>query len=180
MILADGGEGIVMTRASAPYQPDKRPSKDTQKVKKEIQDTIDCFIIGANAPTKIYTGKQIEDWTLWFDEKNEVCLPEKNMFKEYQCGAMIVPVTKNFYYKWAGSLKLGLVKNGVVEHFGDLSGLTQEVLSNWRDYIGKVCEVGGMEIDPESGHIRHPKFLGWRADKTPAECLWSQVEMEDK
>lgn len=180
MILADGGEGIVMTRASAPYQPDKRPSKDTQKVKKEIQDTIDCFIIGANAPTKIYTGKQIEDWTLWFDEKNEVCLPEKNMFKDYQCGAMIVPVTKNFYYKWAGSLKLGLVKNGVVEHFGDLSGLTQEVLSNWRDYIGKVCEVGGMEIDPESGHIRHPKFLGWRADKTPAECLWSQVEMEDK
>ena len=102
------------------------------------------------------------------------------MFKEYQCGAMILPVTKNFYYKWAGSLKLGLVKNGVVEHFGDLSGLTQEVLSNWRDYIGKVCEVGGMEIDPESGHIRHPKFLGWRADKTPAECLWSQVEMEDK
>lgn len=179
MILADGGEGIVMTRANAPYQPDKRPSKDTQKVKKEIQDTIDCVVIGANPPTKNYTGKQIEDWLLWYDEKEQVRLPEQNRYKDYQLGAPITPVTKSFYYGWAGSLKLGLVRDRKLEHFGDLSGLTQDVLANWKDYILHVCEVGGMEIDPESGHIRHPKFLGWRTDKTPKECLWEQVKMEE-
>lgn len=175
-ILAEGGEGMVITKATAQYQPGKRPSKDCQKVKKEIQDTIDCIIIGANAPTKQYTGKQLEDWKLWFNEKTEERLPEKSFFEDYQNGAPIIPVTKNFYYGWAGSLKLGLVKNNTVTYFGDLSGLSQEIISNWKDYIGKVCEVGGMEIDPESGHIRHPKFLGWRNDKKPTECLWEQVE----
>ena len=33
-ILADGGEGMVIVRGGALYQPDKRPSKDCQKVKK--------------------------------------------------------------------------------------------------------------------------------------------------
>lgn len=175
-ILAEGGEGIVMVRAGAPYQPDKRPSKDTQKVKKEIQDTIDCVVIGANPPAKEYTGKQLEEWPLWVNEKTGARLPEKARYVEYYDGAPITPVTKSYYYGWAGSLKLGLVKNRKLEYFGDLSGLTQEILANWKDYVLHVCEVGGMEVDPESGHIRHPKFLGWRNDKTPKECLWEQVE----
>ena len=37
-VLANGGEGIVMTRGGAPYQPGKRPSKDCQKVKKEMEE----------------------------------------------------------------------------------------------------------------------------------------------
>ena len=42
--------------------------------------------------------------------------------------------------------------------------------------IGKVVEVGGMEIDKESGHIRHPRFMKWREDKTKQECDWNQVQ----
>lgn len=179
-ILANGGEGMVLTRANAPYQPGKRPSKDTQKVKKEIRETIDCIIIGANSPTKIYSGKQLEDWPLWYDERTGVPLPEKMRFPDYYDGAPIVPVTKNFYYGWAGSLRLGLMKDGSVQYYGDLSGLTQEVLSDWKNYVGKVCEVGGMEIDPESGHIRHPKFMGWRTDKLAKDCDWSQITGKDE
>ena len=49
------------------------------------------------------------------------------------------------------------------------------MLENWKNYVGKVCEVGGMSIDKESGHIRHPRFMGWRDDKEPRDCGWEQI-----
>lgn len=175
-ILADGKEGIVIMHKDGVYEPGKRPSKTTLKVKQELKQTIDCIIIGANSPTKIYTGKSLETWQYWVDEMTDQRLDLKSHEVAYREGAPIVPVTKNYYNHWAGSLRLGLLKDGIMTYFGDLSGLTEEILENWRNYVGKVCEVGGMSIDPESGHIRHPRFLGWRADKKPNECLWEQVK----
>ena len=43
-ILADGGEGMVIVRGGALYQPDKRPSKDCQKVKNQKQKD-NCYFI---------------------------------------------------------------------------------------------------------------------------------------
>lgn len=173
--LADGYEGMVITHKDAKYEPGKRPSKTTMKIKQELKQTIDCFIMGWNAPTKEYTGKSIDTWTYWYDVIKEEILPIGSYYQDYRNGASIIPVTKNFYNDWAGSLKLGLVKDGQPIYFGDLSGLTEEVLANPEDYKGKVVEVGGMQIDKESHHIRHPRLLSWREDKTPRECLWEQV-----
>ena len=65
-ILAAGGEGMVLVRSGAPYQPDKRPSKDCMKVKKEINQTIDCIFTGVGTPpTRQYEGKEIETWKYW-------------------------------------------------------------------------------------------------------------------
>ena len=65
-ILARGDEGIVITHKCAEYEPGKRPSKTTLKIKKELKQTIDCFFTGVgSAPTKEYTGKEIETWTFW-------------------------------------------------------------------------------------------------------------------
>ena len=77
-LLADGYEGVVITRAESHYLPGKRTNKDTLKIKKELQDTIDCVIIGANSPTKIYGGKEIETWDFWFDELNNEKITRKN------------------------------------------------------------------------------------------------------
>ena len=173
--LAQGYEGMVITHRDAKYEPGKRPSKTTMKIKQELKQTIDCFIMGWNAPTKEYTGKSIDTWTYWYDVIKEEILPMGSYYQDYRNGASIIPVTKNFYNGWAGSLKLGLVKDGEPIYFGDLSGLTEEVLANPEDYKGKVVEVGGMQIDKESHHIRHPRLLSWREDKTPRECLWEQV-----
>ena len=173
-LLSDGYEGIVITHESAKYEPGKRPSR-TMKVKQELKQTVDCIVMGANPPTRLYTGKSIETWPYWVDMNTDERLEEDSHYRQYCEGAAIFPATKNYYFKWAGSLRLGLVRDGKVEYFGDLSGLTEEVLANWQDYRGKVCEVGGMMIDPESGHIRHPKLIGWRDDKRPADCTWDQV-----
>lgn len=175
MALAEGREGMVIMRGDAKVYFKRTPARVSLKIKKELTETIDCFVIGANAPTRLYNGKEIESWKYWEDCRTGE-LHNKIMYKEYTEGAAIEPVTKNYFNKWAGSLKLGLMKNGEEIYFGDLSGLTEEILGNWKDYIGKVVEVGGMEIDKESGHIRHPRFMKWRDDKTKQECDWSQVQ----
>lgn len=173
--LAEGREGMVIMRKDAIVYTKRTPARVSIKVKQELKQTIDCIISGANSPTKLYSGKSLETWQYWIDDITDERLELKPHEVEYRNGATIVPVTKNYYYKWAGSLRLSLYKDGKGQYFGDLSGLTEEILSNWPDYVGKVCEVGGMSIDPESGHIRHPKFLGWRTDKRPEECVWEQV-----
>ena len=175
-ILADGKEGVVIMHKDGVYEPGKRPSKTTLKVKQELKQTIDCFIIGANSQTKIYTGKSLDTWPYWVSDITDERLdPKDDNLGAYIDGDPVVPVTKNYYNKWAGSLRLGLIKDGETTYFGDISGLTEDILANWRDYIGKVCEVGGMMIDSETGHIRHPRFLGWRQDKKAEECTWDQV-----
>lgn len=175
-ILADGYEGIVITHENAVYEPGKRPSKTTMKVKQELKETIDCVVIGGNPPTKHYTGKSIATWQYWINDMTGERLPQGSHFEEYQQGEPIIPVTKNYYFKWAGSLKLGLLdEDGMMKHYGDLSGLNEEILTNWRDYIGKVVEVGGMMLDAESGVIRHPKLIQIREDKSPYECSIKQI-----
>ena len=173
--LAEGREGMVIMRKDAIVYNKRTPARVSIKVKQELKQTIDCFIMGWNPPTKEYTGKAIDTWVYWYDTLKEQILPMGSYFQDYRNGAPIIPVTKNFYNGWAGSLKLGLVKDGQPVYFGDLSGLTEEVLSNPDAYKGKVVEVGGMQIDKESHHIRHPRLIRFRDDKTPRECEWSQV-----
>ena len=183
-ILNCGGEGMVITRNKSKYQPGKRPSKDCMKVKQELKQTIDCVIIGCNPPTQAYAGKDIDNWDYWINIVTSERKPIIEDSYKYHTAAMqgepLLAVTKNYYYNWAGSLKLGLYeKDGKLTYFGDLSGLTDEVKANWRDYIGKVCEVGGMQItktDNGRPAIRHPKFIQWRDDKDKKECTWEQVE----
>lgn len=181
--LADGHEGVVITRDLAPYQPGKRPSKDCLKVKKELQDTIDCIIIGINPPTRLYTGKEIESWPYWFDElKLKKVLStdyekenHKPIYAAYVDGAPVTPVTKNWFYNRAGSFKLGVYKDGKIVEIGNLSGITDEMKENWRDYKDKVCEVTAMEIIDGTMGLRHPKLVRVRDDIDPRECTWEKI-----
>ena len=181
-LLADGYEGIVITRKGATYKPGKRTNQDTLKVKKELQDTIDCVVMGANPPSKLYTGKEIESWPYWFNEITNEKILETDIvknptYKSYVDGGPVIPVTKNWYNGWAGSLKLGAYKDGKLVEIGNLSGVTDEVKENWKDYIGKVAEITAMEImTSESGYgLRHPKLCNFRSDKSPTECTWESI-----
>ena len=77
--LAEGREGMVITYEDAKYEPGKRSAKISLKIKKELQETIDCVIMGANSPTKQYTGKEPEIWEYWFDESTN----EKILAKDF-------------------------------------------------------------------------------------------------
>lgn len=172
--LAEGNEGIVITYGDAPYRPGKRPSKETLKIKKELQETIDCIVIGANPPTKLYDGKEMEHWQYWYNEQTDQKINDY-MYKEYAEGAPVIPVTKNWFYGWAGSLKLGMYKDGKVVQVGSLSGITDEIKENWKDYVNQVVEVAAMEV-MDTGGIRHPKFVQFRTDKLPKECVYENLK----
>ena len=186
-LLADGCEGMVITRKDAPYTPGSRKQIYTLKIKKEIQETIDCVIIGANSPSTLYTGKEIETWPYWFNNLTHQFITadeylatyHTNIYAAYNEGMPVEPVTKNYFYGWAGSLKLGLYDGDKLVHVGDLSGVTDEVRQNWKDYVGKVVEIGAMEISENAQGgwgFRHPKLLSWREDKTARECTIEQVK----
>lgn len=183
--LADNCEGMVITHKDSPYEPGKRSARRTLKIKKELQDTIDCVIMGVNPPTKLYTGKEIETWPYWFNEyTNEkitasdyLHLNHETVYKSYVSGGPVTPVTKNWFNGWAGSLQLGAMKDGKLIQIGNLSGLSDEIKANWQLYMNKVCEVTAMEImESESGYgLRHPKFLRWRDDINPSDCTWEKI-----
>ena len=174
MILGNGGEGMVIIRDNSIYQPGKRPSKDCQKVKKELQENVDCIIVGANPPTKEYTGsKSIETWNYWINNTTEKKM-EGQFYSQYYAGEPITPITKMYFLGGAGSLVLGVYKDEKVIPIGNLSGLTEDILLNWKQYIGKVCEVTAMEILPTGG-LRHPKFVRFRDDKPRQDCTYESI-----
>ena len=186
-ILAEGGEGMVIINEDSVYQPGKRSNSVSLKIKKEIQETIDCVIIGANSPSTLYTGKELETWPYWFDNLSHSFIKAEDYFKQnhitiyaaYIDGAPVEPITKNYFYGWAGSLKLGLYDGDKLVHVGDLSGVTDEIKENWKDYVGTVVEISCMEITTNQNGgwgFRHPRMLCIRDDKPARECTTDQIK----
>ena len=185
-LLANGYEGMVITYEDAPYQPGKRSNKVSLKIKKELQDTVDCVIIGSNSPTKLSGTSMPEEWEWWFNETtNEKILASEyftqnheSIYKLYVDGGPVVPVTKAWFYGWAGSLKLGLYDGDKLIHVGDLSGVDESIKESWRDYVGTVIEISCMEIsEDKDGNkgFRHPRALNFLRDKNPIDCTMEQI-----
>lgn len=190
-ILARGDEGIVITREDGLYEPGKRPSKTTLKIKKELKQTIDCFFTGVgSAPTREYTGKEIETWKYWQHQMTGVKI-EAEMYKEYKAGCPIIPITKGYYHGWCGSMEIAVLKkkmgsrvclNGTwydgytIYPIGWLSGLPDEMKANPKKYAHKPIEVTAMEWDIVNHTLRHGKMVGWRKDLTIADCTFEKIE----
>ena len=191
--LAAGREGIVIMRKDAPVYFKRTPARVSLKIKKELKETIDAFFTGkATAPTKEYTGKELASWPYWVDAYTDERLPEgEHYFEVFHDHKQYIPVTKPYYKGFAGSLEIGLVEksdgrcrltkdsewvDGLnIVSIGYLSGLTDEVKANYKDYAGRVIEVGAMQLTPD-GALRHGKMLGWRDDKVWTECGIEQLK----
>ena len=176
--LASGREGMVIMRKDAPVYFKRTPARVSLKIKKELKESIDCFFTGrAAAPTKDYNGKEIENWSYWVDQDtDERLLIGNHYYEAFMEGKRYIPVTKPYYNHWAGSLEIGVVDDtGAVVGIGYLSGLTDEIKANYKDYAKKVIEVGAMQLTPD-GALRHGKMLGWRADKDWTECSIEQLK----
>lgn len=190
-ILARGDEGIVITHENGKYEPGKRPSKTTLKIKKELKQTIDCFFTGnGSAPTHEYTGKEVETWRYWENMRTGEKM-EGEYYKDYHVGAAIMPITKGWFYGWAGSLEIGVLRkkagrkckiNGIVYEdtevypIGWLSGLPDEMKANPDKVAFKPMEVTAMEWDSVNHTLRHGKMVGWRPDLNLADCTFEKID----
>lgn len=172
-VLEAGGEGIVMTKLGTVPSPGKRTARKTLKVKKELAENIDCFFTGrATAPTRLYTGKEIEAWKYWVRIRDNQKL-EGMFYENYKNGEAIEPVTKPYFYDWAGSLEIGVLKDGKIYPIGFLSGVTDEVKADPKGQEMKCIEVAAMEILPTGG-IRHGKLMRFRPDLAPTDCTYEK------
>lgn len=180
LILENGGEGVVITKKGTIPEPGKRKARKTLKIKKEISNTIDCFFTGKGTePTKEYTGKELETWPYYINTITNERLEVKEHYREYMTGSPIIPVTKPYYYGWAGSLEIGVIKGDKVVPIGLLSGLSDDLKSRPAAQKGKTIEVSCMELqyhdDGRQPGLRHAKFIQFRPDKNWKECKWEDV-----
>ena len=192
-ILGRGDEGIVIAHRDGQYEPGKRPSKTTLKIKKELKQTIDCFFTGrGSAPTKEYTGKELETWQYWMNDITGEKI-QGEMYRKYSEGASIIPVTKGYFNGWCGSLEIAVLhkmkgktvtfastgevlQDTEVFPIGWLSGLPDEMKADPKKYAFKPIEVTAMEYDDLAHSLRHGKMVGWRKDLTIKDCTLEKIE----
>lgn len=126
----NGEEGIVMVRKDAIVSPGKRTAWKTIKVKKELEKEVDCFLTGHyKTPTRLYTGKELRSWIYWEDLKTGNLVSGK-LFEDYEAGRPIEPVTKPYYFGWAGSLELGIP--------------TMAKLKNWDMFLALMMKLNKL------------------------------------
>lgn len=175
-ILENGGEGVVITKKGTHPEPGKRPARKTLKIKKEISQTIDCFFTGkATPPTTDYSGKEIETWKYWQNIRTGEKL-NGEYYDDYFKGAPIIPITKSYFNGWAGSLEIGVIrlKDNKIVPIGYISGLSDEIKANWKDYKNKPIEVTAMEFT-EDRALRHGKLVKFRPDLTIEDCNYEKI-----
>ena len=173
--LANGREGMVITREDCPIYFKRTPAHMTIKVKKELSETLDCFFTGrAQAPTRIYSGISLPSWQYWENPVTGEKL-EGTYYREYMVGKPIQPVTKSYFMGIAGSLEIGVLKDGKVYPLGWLSGLSEEIKGNYRDYTGKCLEVGAMQFTDGNKALRHAKMIRLRPDLNIEDCTWEKI-----
>lgn len=185
-IFEAGGEGVVCYDLMGKPEPGKRTAHKTLKVKQELENEIDCFIMGLAPSTKYYDGKEIQDWQFWINERNNQLL-YGDYYNAYALGELIKPVTKNFYYGWCNSIILGVFddKNNTIE-IGRCSGLTDEFKKSLKEdfdswYMCPVKITGmmlnqGTKTGSETLAVRHPKLVSIRdKDIDVKDCTLSKI-----
>lgn len=176
---AQGWEGVVLQRADGLYEPGKRPARKSIKVKKELDNEIDCFLTGVYKPsTWEYTGKEIENWTYWWDDKNERKM-EGLFYEEYSRGLPLTPITKGAFYGWAGAVEIGVIKNEEIVPIGWISNVTEgiktAIVNENELYKFKVCKVSAMLIEHDTHALRHARIMEWRDDISWKDCTYEKV-----
>lgn len=173
-------EGVVLTMKNATVNPGAKTAWKTLKIKKELQDDADVFLTGnSRLPEKYYTGKEIENWDYWMNDKTGEMLYGKH-YADYINGATITAVTKNFYHQWPASLEMAVIDTETNKRIsiGWVSGLTEEIkkeyVQNPNLFVDRICRVTAMETTDDY-KLRHSKFMGFRDDINIEDCTFQKI-----
>ena len=188
-IFAAGGEGVVCYKKNSSYIPGKRGphSWDTVKVKQEISADIDCFITGVEPAVRDYTGKDIETWNLWEDERTGAKI-NAQLYPDYRLGRAVRPISKGYYFGWPGAIYTSVYdKEGNIIPLCKVAGLTEDFKTELRDNYDEwhMCPltIGGMMVSTaqaaENGigiSIRHPYIKNIRKnDLDVKDCTLEKI-----
>ena len=137
----------------------KRPMHTTYKVKQ--LDTVDVFIIGVQAPSKAYTGKDPENYPYRDEEGNPVNrLWALHMANAFQIGA---------YDADGNIVPIGTVASGLDDE------LRLHAAEDPDYFRGLVIEVDCMSVDAAGRSLRHPRLMRFRPDKAAEDCRMEEI-----
>lgn len=187
-ILAAGGEGLVLVKKNALYEPNLKTAKSwkTLKCKQELQETIDAVITDLIPATKTYTGDKVETCMYWLNERTNEKL-YGDYYNAYVLGESIIPISKGYYYDWPGAIECSVYDDsGNLIPIANVAGLKEdfkeELKNNFPNYyLMPVCLSGMMiSTDAKTGRdsgysIRHPKFLSLRTDISAEDCTLQKI-----
>ena len=159
-VIDNGGEGIVLKDAYSSYEF----KRSNYWLKFKECKTADLVIMGFVEPDKYYTGK--------FDL---VELAERG-WKYWENG---VPVTKTYYNHWVAGIKLGAYKDGELKYVTTVKGFSddiQNMIKNTDLYNVPIEIVYQNVINQKTKSLRHPRFVRFREDKDPKDCLWENIK----
>lgn len=160
-LFEKGEEGVVCYRNNGKPEPGKRTAHKTLKVKRELENLIDCFIVGTEPATRAYTGEDITHWQYWENSRTGELL-HGSYYGEYQIGGAVSPVSKGYWHQWPGAIYVAIYDNEGKEYpLCKVAGLTEEFKTELRDNYKKYdhCPVtiGGMALSDSNGlSVRHP------------------------
>lgn len=175
-IVSQGGEGVILKNVHAPYRAAELGGKEYRNkdtwIKVKKYDTFDVVIMGYTEPTKEYTGKHEETWSYWVSPTGDLISVTNT---EGLVATGYRSVTRDYFLGWIGAVKVGQYKDGKLVEMTQMDGMSDDVKQHITDnkdkLIGTVIECGAME-QLKTGALRHPRFLDFRPDKNPEQCLW--------
>ena len=171
-ILERGGEGIVIQRRDAAYEPGKRTAWQSMKVKKILKE-FELQVTDFIEPKEDYEGKLPLFWNYWIGMYEDdpggdpIYLPHPPTKEDREPTLVWKPVTKPCYYGW---------KNGIiVDNHGTLVRVTSGMTDEDKAWCATEEAYHAMKngelyavvtaMEETSDHsLRHPRLVRLRTD----------------
>ena len=157
LIVATGGEGVIIKPKDGRYL--HKRGWEYSKIKKFL--TRELIVIGFEEPTKEYTGKDVRKWGYWVEKDTD-----KRVQGNFYGDPNYIPVTKYYYYRQVGVMKLGVIisiadyeqlpknKRSHIYEIDDIRELGDEQFQ-LENYIMEVCECSGFDDDTREYFTRN-------------------------